>query len=148
MKKLKAGKDYIGVGGGVLIFDSKKEVLLKKRSMASRNEAGKWEKPGGEIDFGEKSVNAMKREVREETNIEIEIWGYLPNTDHILKKEKQHWLALNFLADYKSGIMKNMEPKNCDKLGWFGLNRLPKNIAQPTRESIKNYLAGKYIVLE
>jgi 8-oxo-dGTP diphosphatase len=147
MKKLKPGKDYIGVGGGVLIFNKKKEILLKKRSIASRNEAGKWEKPGGEIDFGEKSADAMKREVKEETNIEINIWGTLPHSDHILKKEKQHWLALNFLADLKSGTIKNREPKNCDKLGWFNLDKLPKNIAQPTKESIKNYLAGRYIKL-
>lgn len=147
MKKLKAGKDYIGVGGGVLIFNKKKEILLKKRSATSRNEAGKWEKPGGEIDFGEKSIDAMKREVREETNIEIDIWGIFPHSDHIIKKDRQHWLALNFLASHKAGTAKNMEPKNCDELGWFSLKKLPKNIAQPTRESIKNYLAGKYIKL-
>ena len=34
--KLKAGKDYIGVGGGVLIFNKKGEVLLKKRGKKSK----------------------------------------------------------------------------------------------------------------
>lgn len=145
MKKLKPGKDFIGVGGGVLIFNKKKEVLLKKRSKKSRNEIGKWEKPGGTIDFGEYSVQAMKREIKEEVNANVDIWGLLPHTDHILKKEKQHWIALNYLANVKSDMIKNMEPDKCDELKWFSLNKLPKNLAQPTRESIKNYLKGKYI---
>lgn len=147
MEKLKAGKDYIGVGGGVLIFNKKKEVLLKKRSKNSKNEIGKWEKPGGEIDFGERSIQAMKREIKEETDIDIDIWGLLPHTDHILKKEKQHWMALNYLASVKSGIAKNTEPDKCDELKWFPLNKLPKKLANPTKESLKNYLKGKYIKL-
>lgn len=131
-----------------MIFNKKKEVLLKKRSKKSRNEIGKWEKPGGTIDFEENSILAMKREIKEEVNININIWGLLPHTDHILKKEKQHWMALNYLANIKSGTVKNMEPGKCDELKWFALNKLPKNLAQPTRESIKNYLKGKYIKLK
>jgi len=33
---MKPGKDYIGVGGGVLIFNKKGEVLLMKRGMESK----------------------------------------------------------------------------------------------------------------
>ena len=147
MAKLKPGEDFIGVGGGVLIFNKKGEVLLKKRGSESRNEIGKWEKPGGAIRYGETSVTAMKREIKEEVDINIDIWGLLPHTDHIIKKEKQHWLALNYLADLKFGVVKNMEPRKAEEIGWFNLKKLPKNIAVPTRESIKNYLAGKYIKL-
>ena len=145
-KELKQGHDYIGVGGGVLIFNKKGEVLLKKRSKNSRNEIGYWEKPGGAIEFGEKAGKAMKREVKEEVNLGIKIWGLLPHTDHIV--DGQHWMALNYLADASSEEkMKNMEPDKADELGWFSLEKLPKKIAQPTRESIKNYLAKKFINL-
>lgn len=131
-----------------MIFNKRKELLLKKRSKKSKNEVGKWEKPGGAIDYGETSVEAMKREIKEEVNIGIKIWGLLPHTDHIIKKDKQHWLALNYLANYKSGALKNMEPDKADELAWFNIKKLPKNLAQPTRESIKNYLSGKYIKLK
>lgn len=130
-----------------MIFNKNKELLLKKRSKNSKNEIGKWEKPGGAIDYGETSAEAMKREIKEEVNIEIKIWGLLPHTDHIIKKDKQHWLALNYLADYRSGTLKNMEPHKADDLKWFSLKKLPKNLAQPTRESIKNYLKRRYIKL-
>ena len=144
MKKLKPGKDYVGVGGGVLIFNKDKEILLMKRKN-TRNEAGWWSKPGGGIEYGEKATDAMKREIKEETNIKIDIWGYLPHTDHIIKKDCQHWVAINYLGNIKSGKLKNLEPDKCEKIEWFNLSKLPKKIQQTTRESIKNYLAGKYI---
>jgi len=146
MKKLKPGHDYIGVGGGVLIFNKKGEVLLKKRSKNSRNEIGFWEKPGGAIEYGEKSAQAMKREIKEEVNLNIKIWGLLSHTDHIV--DGQHWMALNYLADaVAENKLKNMEPEKADELEWFNLKKLPKKIAQPTRESIMNYLKKKYIKL-
>ena len=146
-KELKAGKDYIGVGGGVLIFNKKGEVFLQKRGKNSRNEAGKWEKPGGQVEYGETAVKAMKREIKEEAGVQINVWGILPHTDHIIKKVNQHWVAFNYLANIKSGTAKNMEPHKFDEVGWFNLKKLPKKIAQPTREAIKNYKARKYIKL-
>jgi len=144
---LKPGKDHIGVGAGVLILNDNDEVLLKKRGQKSRNEIGWWEKSGGLIEFGEKILPAVRREVKEELNVEIEIIGYFPHTDHIITRENQHWVAINYLAKIKRGKLKNMEPHKCEELKWFNLDRLPKKIVQPTRESIRNYLAKRYIEL-
>jgi len=148
MEKLKPGKDYIGVGGGVLIFNRKKEILLMKRAGTVRNNAGWWSKPGGKVEYGETVLSMVKREIKEEANIDIDVWGYLPHTDHIMKKEKQHWIAINFIANYKKGELKNMEPHKCDEVRWFSLNDLPKRIEQTTKEAIKNYLKGQYIKLK
>ena len=86
---MKKGKDYIGVGGGCLILNDKNEVLLIRRAGEVRNEAGYWSKPGGGVKFGETAEEAMKREMKEELDIEIEIIGYLPHTDHIIKKQER-----------------------------------------------------------
>ena len=145
--KSKPGHDYIGVGGGVLIFNKKGEVLLKKRSKNSKNEIGKWEKPGGAIEYGEKSEKAMKREIKEEVSLNVKIWGILPHSDHMV--DGQHWLALNYLADaVNEKSMKNMEPEKADEIRWFDLKKLPKGIAQPTKESIRNFLENKFIKLK
>jgi len=145
--KLKPGKDYIGVGGGVLIFNAKKEVLLMKRGNNSKNEVGYWNKTGGAVEYGEKVIDAIKRETREEAGIEIDIWGYLPHSDHIIKKDGQHWIGFNYLAYVKSGEARNMEPHKFDDVKWFSLDKLPRKLAQPTRESVKNYLKKNYIKL-
>lgn len=146
-QKLKPGKDYIGVGGGVLIFNKKKEILLMKRGKGVRNNVGYWSKPGGKVEFGETAISMVKREIKEETNINIDVWGILPHTDHIIKKERQHWLAINFVANYRKGELKNMEPHKCDEVKWFDISKIPNKIEQTTREAIKNYKAGKYIKL-
>ena len=143
----KAGRDYIGVGGGVLILNKKKEVLLMKRGKNAKNEIGWWSKPGGTVEYGERAVAAMKREIKEEIGIEIDIWGYLPHVDHVIKGDRQHWIAINYLANVKKGEVKNLEPYKCDEIRWFALNDLPKKITQTTREPIKNYIEKKYIKL-
>jgi mutator protein MutT len=142
---MESGKDYIGVGGGVLIFNKKGEVLLLKRGRKSKNEAGWWCKPGGTVDYGEKAAKAMEREIKEEVGLKIRIWGLLPHTDHVLGKERQHWLAINFLADLVSGTPKIMEPGKCEKIKWFNIKKLPKKTTKTTKEPVRNFLAGKYI---
>ncbi len=143
--KLIQGKDYVGVGGGVLILNDEGKALLIKRGQEVRNEAGWWSKPGGGVKFGETAAEAIKREIKEELDIEIEITGYLPHTDHIIKSENQHWVAFNFIARITKGKPKNMEPHKCDDIKWFALNELPQKITQTTREPIDNYIAGRYI---
>ena len=55
----------------VVVRDKHGNCLLIKRVMTSKNNAGKWEFPGGKIDEGESFDAAMRREVREETGLEI-----------------------------------------------------------------------------
>jgi len=118
------------------------------RRFNTRNESGWWSKPGGGVDYGEKVIQSMKREMKEEIGVTVDIWGYLPHTDHIIKKENQHWIALNFIGKIKAGKPRIMEPHKCDKLEWFDMSKLPKKVVQNTREAIRNYQAGKYIRLK
>ena len=52
------------------IFSEQNKVLAMKRA-AHKPAAGKWEFPGGKIEPGETPEQAIKREIREELNIEI-----------------------------------------------------------------------------
>lgn len=131
----------------MLILNEKNEVLLMQRGKHARNEVGWWSKPGGSVTFGENMIDAMKREVKEELDIVIDIWGYLPHTDHIISKEKQHWVAGNFIARICGGEPKNMEPDKCVQIGWFALDALPKKSTQTTRDPIADFLRGRFIVL-
>jgi len=137
---MKKGTDYIGIGCGALIFNKNEEVLLLKRTPKTRNEAGFWSKPGGGVEFGEKIEDAVKREIREELGVDIELTRFLGFTNHILEFEKQHWVAFNYLAKIVGGELKNLEPEKHEEIKWFSLNNLPKNITQTTIEPINEYL--------
>jgi mutator protein MutT len=56
-----------------LIRDPEGRVLLIRRSAESKNNAGLWEMPGGKIDHGESFDEALIREIKEETGLDVEI---------------------------------------------------------------------------
>lgn len=135
---MKAGIDYIGVGVGALIFNDRGEMLLGLRGQKSKNEVGTWEIPGGAIEFGETLAEGLKREIKEEIDIEIEVGELLHVCDHIIPKENQHWVSPTYICKIISGTPKIMESEKCDKLEWFSLDealKLPLSIA--TRQDIK-----------
>lgn len=130
-----------------MILNDKNEILLMKRGAKAKNEAGWWSKPGGSVEYGEKASEMAIREIKEEVNLDIKITGLLPHTDHVIKREGQHWLAINFIGKIVGGELKNMEPHKCDEIKWFNLEYLPENIVQNTIEGIEFYKNGKYIKL-
>lgn len=123
---MKKGVDYIGVGVGAAIFDEDGKLLITKRGEKARNERGKWEIPGGSVEFGETFEQAVKREVMEELGIEVEILDLLGICDHIIPDEHQHWVAPTFLCRISKGEPKILEPEKCAEIGWFRLNEAGK----------------------
>lgn len=71
-----------------LIYNQNDEVLLLRRSRATRGEDGYWELPGGGLEHGESPQKALEREVAEETHLTVGIgipvlvWDYL-RSDHM-----------------------------------------------------------------
>jgi len=123
---MKKGIDCIGVGVGAVILDSDGRVFLALRGKEARNERGRWEFPGGAVEFGEGLEEALIREVREEYGFEIEISGLLDVVNHIIPREKQHWVSPTFLCAVKSGAPSIREPHKCEEIGWFSLDRVPE----------------------
>ncbi len=56
-----------------VVRDHQGRCLLLRRSAESKNNAGKWEFPGGKADAGETLDEALLREVREETGLNVEL---------------------------------------------------------------------------
>lgn len=118
-KSIAVGKDVIGVGAGALIFNEQGKLLLSKRGPLAKNERGKWEIPGGAIEYGETLADGLKREVKEELGIEVEIVELLDVCDHILPEEEQHWISPTYICRVINGTPQVMEPGKCDEIGWF-----------------------------
>jgi 8-oxo-dGTP diphosphatase len=95
----------VGVGG--VIFEDA-SVLLAKRGQEPAK--GTWSLPGGAVELGEKLIDALKREIREEIGIEIEVGGLIRVLDRILcdedKRIRYHYVIVDYWGWKVSG-----EPK-------------------------------------
>lgn len=145
------GIDYIGVSAGAMIFNDKGELFLSKRSKLTTNERGSWETPGGSVHLRETLENAVRREIKEEYGVDIEIRSQFPAHDHIIPNDHQHWVATTFLAKVVKGqTPKIMEPEKCDAIGWFDLERLPKPLSLITQHDLvwfkKNERKFKFVL--
>lgn len=128
---MKLGIDYIGVGVGAAIFNDEGKMLITLRGKEAKNERGKWEIPGGGVEFGERFENAIKREIKEELGVEIEVVELLGICDHIIPDEHQHWVSPTYICRIKKGTPRILEPNKCAEIGWFSLEeaeQLPLSI--------------------
>jgi 8-oxo-dGTP diphosphatase len=66
---------------GAVIMNEKKEILCALRS-ERMSLPGYWEFPGGKIEPGEEPTAALRREIREELQCEIEVGTLVAETTH------------------------------------------------------------------
>lgn len=79
-------KEMKAIVKGIILYDQK--VLILKRSDIDKIGAGNWEFVGGTINFGEALEDALLREVKEETSIDIEIDKILYATTYNTKPNR------------------------------------------------------------
>jgi len=113
-----------------VVLDEKGKVLLLKRSKKSLN-AGKWDLPGGHLDKGESIEEALKREVSEETGLDVEMGEILGFTEFEkpAKQFKQEKRGLRFLAYLKSGEVKLNKDEHQD-FGWFSFDEALEKLSE------------------
>ena len=133
------GEDFIGVGVGAMVFDDRGRVFLARRGPGARNEAGRWEFPGGMVNYGERLAAAVVREFAEEYGMTVEVTGLLGVADHILPAEGQHWVSPSFTARHTGGTPTIREPEKCTEIGWFALDAIPGDLSQASRDILAAY---------
>ncbi|PIW36504.1 MAG: DNA mismatch repair protein MutT [Candidatus Kerfeldbacteria bacterium CG15_BIG_FIL_POST_REV_8_21_14_020_45_12] len=127
------------VAAGALILNNVGEVLLLLRSKNCRNDQGLWSLPGGKLEFGERLTDAVRREVKEEVDLELIKIKQIGYVDHILDDGSQHWVPQIFLCTQFIGTARNVEPDKCDELGWFSLDSIPEERSQVLTDAISLY---------
>lgn len=88
---------------GIIVREDK--VLVAKRALTDKIGAGNWEVIGGKLEFGEDIETCLKREVREEVNLEIDIEGIIYAKNVVIDEETQMFLVV-YLCRYKDGEVK------------------------------------------
>jgi 8-oxo-dGTP diphosphatase len=136
---MQRGIDYIGVGVGAIIVDDEGRLFAALRGPQARNERGKWEFPGGGVEFGEKLADALKREMFEEYGVKIDVRELLDVVDHILPEEGQHWVSPTFICRIIEGVPEIKESEKCREIRWFYPAEMPGQLSQASRQSLEDY---------
>jgi 8-oxo-dGTP diphosphatase len=94
-----------------------------------------WEFPGGKVEEGEEPRQALKRELKEELGIEVEVGKMVEVIFHTYPEHPILLLA------YRCGIEKGIPtPLGCRDLRWVGLRGLKSLSMPPADVPIRRHL--------
>jgi 8-oxo-dGTP diphosphatase len=129
----------IGVGIGVMVLRDGKILLAKRKTDLGKGEYC-W--PGGKMEYGESFEECARREVREETGMEIKNIRFLRlmNLKHFAPK---HFVDIELIADWDSKEPQLLEPDNFESWSWYDMDKLPEPLFFPQYSSIEAYRTGK-----
>ena len=114
-------KPVVGVGAIILDGD---QILLEKRKNSPGK--GKWSVPGGLVDLGENVEDAVVREVKEETGLEVYEPRLVDVVDYISLGERggvmYHYVIIDYLVTSKGGKPKGAS--DAADLKWVPFNEV------------------------
>ncbi len=120
------------VGVKALIKNKEGKFLLVYRAdkkysqdVIDKKVAGHWDIVGGRINVGENLIDNLKREIKEETNLDLTGEPKLLSAQDIFRKVGHHVIRLTYLAEAEGEIKLDQE-ENTDYqwLTWEELNNL------------------------
>lgn len=134
-ERLYPRRPMVGVGAVVLRAG---QVLLERRGQPPAQ--GSWSLPGGLVDVGERLEEAVRREVREECAIEVEVGPLLGVFEPIVLdpdgRIRYHYVVLDYLARYVSGDLAIGD--DAAELRWVAFSELEEYLLLPaTRDMIE-----------
>ena len=121
------------VGVGVIVIKNGKLLLGKRKDVHGR---GEWGPPGGHLEFGETVEDCARRELFEETGIQLTKLRNGPFSNDIFVDGGKHYVSLFVIGEYLSGDVQLKEPDKCSEWDWFSKEDLPKPLFLPLRNAI------------
>jgi nucleoside triphosphatase len=130
---------------GAVIFNPDNKILLCK----SHKWNNKYIIPGGHIELGEKMEEALRREIREETGLEIYDVRLISIKESVYDKtfhDKKHFIFIDYICKTDSyNIVLNEEAQEYE---WVDLNEIDNfelgGFVKPLLKEIINRKESKY----
>lgn len=93
------------LGVGALVFDGQGRILLIERGQEPLK--GYWTLPGGLVEPGERLEDALRREIKEETGLDVEPLKVVTLFERIMRDENQaveyHYVIVDYLCARTGG---------------------------------------------
>jgi 8-oxo-dGTP diphosphatase len=151
MDDIKPENKKVRVGFGVMMMRDYEILLGRRHSDPAKADSelhgeGTWTMPGGKLEFGESFAEGARREVKEETGMELGQANVIcVNND---KVPDAHFVTIGFFSKDFQGEPKVMEPDEIVEWRWFDLKDLPTPLYFPSKEIINNYQKGQFYISE
>lgn len=134
-------ENVIKVGVGVVI-EKEGFILMGHRVNNYKDTGGiyepdSWTLPGGKQEYNETIEECAIREVKEETDLDINDIKVFGASDDIAPNK--HFITIHTIAKYVSGDVSVMESDKIDEWKFFAIDSLPENIYSPSRKTIELY---------
>lgn len=140
MRKYVGHAPIMHPAASVIVEDERGRILLQKRT-----DNGCWGYCGGAVELFEKTEDAAKRELFEETgltSLSMELFG-------VFSGEELHYIYPNgdevstidilYICREFSGELK-CQPDEVERLEFFDIDKIPENISPPIKMPLKKYL--------
>jgi 8-oxo-dGTP diphosphatase len=92
------------VGVGAVVIDGDQVLLIRRGQQPMK---GQWSLPGGALEVGETLLDGVRREVREETGLEVEPVALIEVLDRIVRDEdgrvRFHYVLVDYLCRVTGG---------------------------------------------
>lgn len=124
------------VYAGGCIFNKNGEVLLQKRA-----DCNKWGFPGGAVELGETPEMTAKREVKEETGLDVEVGnliGIYTDSDVVYPNgDKAHSICICYEMSVVGGELSCDENETLE-LKYFSLDDMPELFCKQHEELLRD----------
>ncbi|MGB5395966.1 MAG: NUDIX domain-containing protein [Gammaproteobacteria bacterium] len=127
-------KQRPAIGVGVLVWHEDK-LLLGERLHPRATSC--WQFPGGHLEYAENVLDCARREVREETGLEIHQLKTAGYTEDVFISAQRHYITLYVSARLLRGEPEVKEPEKCACWQWFLPSQLPTPLFTPISNLLK-----------
>lgn len=124
-------KKQVRVGVGVLVKDPKRNGHIFAGIRQGSHGSGLLALPGGHLELMETWEDCAKREVEEETGLQVVDVNFLHVTNDPMPSENKHYITIFMAAKCNSKLDEpvNLEPQKCEGWSSFSWNDLQETSA-------------------
>ncbi len=130
------------VGVGAVVLDGDRVLLVKRGHEPLK---GQWSLPGGGVELGETLEQAIAREVREETGLDVEVGPIVDVLDRIGRDAdglvEHQFVLVDFVCRPSGGVLRSAS--DADDAEWVPLDDLARYGVAPVTVRVIRKAAGR-----